>query len=374
MPGFEPACRKFSFYLLPAFSLQAVSSAVEVLRLANEVIGRDVYAWQVITHDGKPVASNSGLLISVDTSLAFQRDRTQHSGLASVVVVAGGANAPAPNRQLDAWLRECRNRRACLVGISSGTIVLARAGLAEGRRCAVHWEQFPLFVERFPNVLATQTSFEHDGDLHTCPGGDAPFDMFLGLVGRDHGSNVVNRICEKAVACRMRSAGDRQRLPLHSRVQLNHAGVISVIEKMEANISDPLHVDALAASAALSRRQIERLFKRELGCSPSRYYLDLRLERAHLLLISSRLPIVEIATACGFVSASHFSKAYRHVHGCAPHQSRLRVQGEVSKPAERPDHQMISMKCSPIESLGPASGVPKVETGRQAESRRAFAQ
>ncbi|WP_083354756.1 GlxA family transcriptional regulator [Mesorhizobium sp. LCM 4577] len=321
----QSTCRNFCFYLLPAFSLQAFSSAVEALRLANEVLGRDVYRWQVISDDGEPVASSCGLLACTGSSLSFEREKSRRLISAPAVVVVGGQNAPRPHKQLEAWLRECRNRRSSLVGISSGTIVLARAGLAEGRRCAVHWEQFPIFSERFLGVSATQTAFERDGDLYTCAGGDAPFDMFLDLIDHDHGTIVVNRICEKAIAYRTRSAGDRQRLPIHSRVRLNHQAVIKIIDKMEANLAEPLLLDELVGLAGLSRRQIERLFRRELGCSPSRYYLDLRLERAHLLLISSRLPVVEIAMACGFVSASHFSKSYRDAYGCAPHQSRLPV-------------------------------------------------
>ncbi|WP_287299436.1 GlxA family transcriptional regulator [Mesorhizobium sp.] len=321
----QSTCRNFCFYLLPAFSLQAFSSAVEALRLANEVLGREGYSWQIISDDGEPVASNCGLLVGANSSLSFEREKSRRLISAPAVVVVGGRNAPSPHKQLEAWLRECRNRRSSLVGISGGTIVLARAGIAEGRRCAVHWEQFPIFSERFLGVSATQTAFERDGDLYTCAGGDAPFDMFLDLVDGDHGTTVVNRICEKAIACRTRSAGDRQRLPLHSRVRLNHQAVIKIIEKMEANLTEPLLLDQLVGAAGLSRRQIERLFRRELGCSPSRYYLDLRLERAHLLLISSRLPVVEIAMACGFISASHFSKAYRDTYGCAPHQSRLPV-------------------------------------------------
>ncbi|MER9702573.1 GlxA family transcriptional regulator [Mesorhizobium sp. M0146] len=321
----ESTCRNFCFFLLPAFSLQAFSSAVEALRLANEVLERDVYSWQVISDDGQPAASSCGLLVCADSSLSLERERTRRSISAPAVVVVGGRNAPGPHKQLDAWLRECRNRRGGVIGISSGTFTLARAGLADGRRCAVHWEQFPVFSERFPDVAATQTAFERDGDVYSCAGGHASFDMFLDLIDRHHGMIVVNRICEKAIVCRTRSAGDRQRLPLHSRVQLNHLAVIKVIEEMEANLTEPLLLDEVAVSAGLSRRQIERLFRRELGCSPSRYYLDLRLERAHLLLISSRLPIVEIAMACGFVSASHFSKAYREAYGCAPHQSRSPV-------------------------------------------------
>lgn len=323
MLGSQSTCRNFCFYLLPAFSLQAFSSAVEALILANEVLLRDVYSWKVISDDGQPVASSCGLLVGVDSSLSLERERTRGSILTPTPVVVGGRKAPSPQKQLDAWLRECRNRRSSLMGIGGGTTVIARAGLAEGRRCAVHWEQFPIFSERFPNVVATQSAFERDEDFYTCAGGDAPFDMFLSLVDRHHGTIVVNRICEKAIACRTRAAGDRQRLPLHSRMQLNHQAVIKVIEQMESNLTDPLLLGELVESAGLSRRQIERLFRLELGCSPSRYYLDLRLERAHLLLMSSRMPIVEIAMACGFVSASHFSKAYREAYGCAPHQSRL---------------------------------------------------
>ncbi|MES0200889.1 GlxA family transcriptional regulator [Mesorhizobium sp. M0011] len=336
MLDLQSTCRNFYFYLLPAFSLQAFSSAVEALRLANEVLGRDVYSWQVISDDGQPAASSCGLLVCADSSLLIERERARRSISAPAVVVVGSRNAPSPHKQLDAWLRECRNRRGSLIGIGSGTIVLARAGLAEGRRCAVHWEQFPMFSERFPSVLAAQTTFEQDGHLHTCAGGDAPFDMFLGMVNQHHGTTAVNRICEKAIACRIRAAGDRQRLPRHSRVQLNHQAVIKVIDQMESNLTEPLLLDEIAGSAGLSRRQIERLFRRELGCAPSRYYLDLRLERAHLLLISSRLPVVEIAMACGFVSASHFSKAYREAYGCAPHQSRLPVYQRKKMRLNRP--------------------------------------
>ncbi|RWI83740.1 GlxA family transcriptional regulator [Mesorhizobium sp.] len=315
----------FRFYLLPAFSLQGFSSAIEALRLANEVLGRKVYSWETISDDGGPVVSSCGLSICADHSLSLERDRNRRLISPPVIVVTGGGNTPNRHKQRDAWLRECRNRGAGLVGIGGGTTVIAGAGLAAGKRCAVHWEQFPMFCERFPHVKAVQTTFEQDGDLFTCAGGDAPFDMFLSLVHHDHGSIVANRICQRAIVCRARSAGDRQRLPLHSRMRLNHKAVLKIIDRMESNIAEPLDIEELAASASLSRRQVERLFRHELGYSPSRYYMELRLERAHLLLISTRLPIVEIAIACGFVSASHFSKTYRDVYGCSPHQSRLPV-------------------------------------------------
>ncbi|MER9794741.1 GlxA family transcriptional regulator [Mesorhizobium sp. M0213] len=298
-----------------------------MLTLANEATGRNAYSWQVVSGDGQPVVSSCGITISSAVGLRSERDRNLRSNPAPVAIVCGGRSLPRHDSQLDAWLRECRNRRACLIGIGGGTLVLARAGVAEGRRCAVHWEQFPLFREQFPSVIATQAAFERDGELYTCAGGEASFDTFLELVGRDHGAAVVNRICEKAVTCRVRSVGDRQRFPLNSRVRFNHKAVIEVIDQMEAHIGDPKSINGLVTATCLTRRQIERLFKRELGRTPSRYYLELRLERAHLLLRSSSLPIIEIAIACGFASASHFSKVYRDMYGCAPHQTRLLSRG-----------------------------------------------
>ncbi|RWL96743.1 MAG: GlxA family transcriptional regulator [Mesorhizobium sp.] len=338
--------RSFSFYLLPSFSLQAFSCAVEVLRLANEAIGRNVYSWQVISEDGQPIMSSCRLAVSADSALRNERERTQKSNATSAAVICGGSAIPRPDRQLDAWLRECRIRRIPLISIGGGTIVVARAGLADGRRCAVHWEQLPLFCEQFPGIESTQTAFEHDGDLHTCSGGDAPFDMFLHLVERDHGSAIVNRICEKAIAYRTRSAGERQRLPLHSRVKLNHKAVMKVIGLMEASLDEPMPVDDLVALSGISRRQIERLFDRELGRSPNRYYMELRLERAQLLLVSTNLPVVEVAVACGFISPSHFSKVYREAYGCAPHQTRLaaRADGRV----DLMDPALLGLNCTEL--------------------------
>jgi len=106
---------------------------------------------------------------------------------------------------------------------------------------------------------------------------------------------------------------------------------MKVIGLMESSMDDPMPVENLVALSGISRRQIERLFERELGRSPNRYYLELRLERAHLLLVSTNLPVVEVAVACGFISPSHFSKVYREAYGCAPHRTRLaaRADGRV---------------------------------------------
>jgi len=111
---------------------------------------------------------------------------------------------------------------------------------------------------------------------------------------------------------------------LSARLGSSHPAVLRVVEEMEAHLAEPLALSELAAHAGLSRRQIERLFRQEMKRSPARYYLEVRLERARLLLTQTALPIVDIAIACGFVASSHFSKCYREMYGCAPHETRAR--------------------------------------------------
>ncbi|AZV23633.1 GlxA family transcriptional regulator [Mesorhizobium sp. M7A.F.Ce.TU.012.03.2.1] len=315
--------RLFSLYLVPGFSLQAFSSAVEALRLANEVLESESYAWRIVSDDGHPVRSSCGVTISVDTSLKEERGVLgQRGSFSSAAVVCGGSYPLPVNRAVHGWLRESRARKLGLVGIGSGVFSIAQTGLADGRRCAVHWEQFPSFVEQFPNVVAVQSAYEIDGDTYSCSGGDAAFDMFVQFVIEDYDSFIASRVCEKAAAMRLRQPGDRQRLPLHAGAAIHHDGLLKMIEQMERTLDEPLALEEIAASSRLSRRQVERIFSKQIGRSPAKYYLEMRLERAHLLILNSQLPIVEIAMACGFISASHFSKAYRENYRLAPREAR----------------------------------------------------
>ena len=129
-------------------------------------------------------------------------------------------------------------------------------------------------------------------------------------------------MCEQQLTDRVRSPHDRQRLPLRARLGVQNTKVLSIIELMENNLSEPLSLVEIADDAGLSRRQIERLFRQEMGRSPARYYLEIRLDRARHLLVQSSMPVVEVAVACGFVSASHFSKCYREVYNRSPQQER----------------------------------------------------
>jgi transcriptional regulator GlxA family with amidase domain len=316
--------RSIVFFLVPDFTMIAFATALEPLRSANRMLGYEAYKWRLASADGKPVRASNGVECGVDTSLEEERRHMSGEGRPSMVIVCSGLNVEKYHQKsVFAWLREEYNRGVAIGGLCTSAHILAQAGLLSGKRCAIHWENLPGFAEAFPKANVYADLFEVDGNIYTCAGGTAALDMMLKLIGDDFDDNLVNRVCEQVLTDRVRSPSDRQRLPLRARLGVQNSKVLTIIELMEANLSEPLSLVEIADHVGLSRRQIERLFRQEMGRSPARYYLEIRLDRARHLLIQSTMPVVEVAVACGFVSASHFSKCYRELYARSPQQERL---------------------------------------------------
>ena len=315
------------FFMVPQFTMLPFSAAIDTLRIANRMLGYQAYTWRLTSVDGNKVYSSCGIGIEANSSLAEERRHLGGENRPSMVLVCSGIDVEDfNNKSVNAWLRESYNRGVAVGSLCTGAHVLAQAGLLNGKRCAIHWENLPGFSEAFPQADVRADLYEIDHNIFTCAGGTASLDMMLALIGEDCGEEIVNRICEQALMDRVRSSGDRQRLPLRARLGVQHAKVLAIIEIMETNLHEPLSLVDISKSVSLSRRQVERLFDKEMGRSPARYYLEIRLDRARQLLLQSSLPIVEIAVAAGFVSASHFSKCYRELYGRSPQQERaLRV-------------------------------------------------
>ena len=315
--------RSIVFLLVPNFSMIAFATAIEPLRIANRLLGHEAYRWRLASPNGKPVFASNGVEITVSGSVEEERRALMSDRKPSMVFVCSGVFVEDfCDKASFAYLRETHQRGISVGGLCTGAWILARAGLLADRRCAIHWENLPGFSEAFPRADVHADLFEIDHNIFTCAGGTAALDMMLKLIGDDFDDHLVNRVCEQVLTDRVRSQGDRQRLPLRARLGVQNSKVLSIIELMEGHLSEPLSLIEIADNVGLSRRQIERLFQQEMGRSPARYYLEIRLDRARHLLIQSSLPVVEVAVACGFVSASHFSKCYRELYGRSPQQER----------------------------------------------------
>ncbi len=313
-----PQIRKsrFAFLTLPQYSAIALVNAVEPLRMANSLAGQAAYEWVIASLDGRPVTASNGLALSPTVPL-------EQAGRADIVFVCGGVQIrEAVSPALLAALRRLSEQRVALGGLCTGGYALARAGLLDRYRATIHWENVSALREEFPRVIISDQVFTVDRNRYTASGGVAPLDLMLNLIEEKLGSRLSQRVSEQFIVDRIRSDKDRQYVPLRAQVGVSHQSLIRVAELMEANVERPLSLERIAQETGLSRRQIERLFKRHLNCVPKRYYLELRLKRARELLLQTAMPIMDITTACGFQSPPHFSKCYRKQFGYPPSVER----------------------------------------------------
>ena len=308
--------RRFAFLTLPNYSLIALSTAVEALRMANRVTQEDVYHWTIASLDGSPQTASSGLSMSPTQAI-------EAIGPVDIVFVCGGVDVEhAVTTDLLAVLRRLAQRHVALGSLCTGGYALAKAGLLDKYKAVIHWENMSALKEQFPRVIFSDQLFAIDRDRYTCSGGVAPLDLMLNIIKDQLGSDIAPMISEQFILDRIRNDQDRQHVPLQARVGLFHENLIEAAALMESNIEEPLALDEIAALVGVSRRQIERLVKRYVGEVPTKYYLDMRLRRARTLLLQTAMSIMDIAVACGFQSPPHFSKCYRNLFGHTPSAER----------------------------------------------------
>lgn len=317
---------RYAFLTLPNYSLIALTNAMEPLRMANRVAGQDFYEWSVVSLDGTAVLASSGLQLAPTVAL----DRV---GKVEILFVCGGINVQdAVTAPLLMALRRLADRGIALGALCTGGYALARAGLLDNFRATIHWENLPALREEFPRIRISDQLFSIDRDRYTCSGGTAPLDLMLNLIRLKLGPRISQLVSEQFVLERVRNDQDRQYIPLRAQIGLSHRSLIRVAQLMEDHVEKPLPLDRIARATGLSRRQIERLFRRHLNCVPKRYYLEMRLRRARELLLQTAMPITDVATSCGFQSPPHFSKCYRRQFGHPPSAER-QVREQAAAPA-----------------------------------------
>ena len=265
--------RRFVFLTLPNYSLIALASAVEALRMANRVTKQDVYAWTIASLDGTPQQASNGLSMSPTEPI-------DHTDTPDILFVCGGVDVEqAVTPGLLVVLRRIAQRSVPLGSLCTGGYALAKAGLLDRYKAVIHWENMSALQEQFPRVIFSDQLFAIDRDRYTCSGGIAPLDLMLNIITGHLGREIAPMISEQFILDRIRNDQDRQHVPLQARVGLFHENLIEAAALMEANIEEPLSLDEIAALVGVSRRQIERLFKRYVGEVPTKYYLDIRLRR-----------------------------------------------------------------------------------------------
>ncbi|HXH04262.1 MAG TPA: GlxA family transcriptional regulator [Candidatus Competibacteraceae bacterium] len=311
---------RVGFLLVPNFSVISFASASEPLRMANMVAGRRLYEILLISADGRPVAASSGVQMVADCVMA------QAPRLDLVLVCGPNPIPPQPERAMLDWLRGQARDGVPLGGVCTGSYLLARAGLLDGYRCTIHWEDMDRLRESFPHIVVSSRLFEVDRDRYTCSGGTAPMDMMFHLIAQHwKDRKLVAAVSELLVCERIRQGEDRQRIPLRQQLGTAQPKLSEAVALMEANLEEPLPLEEIARHLDISFRQLERLFHDYLHTTPARYYMELRLNKARQLLLTTPLAITQVALACGFASVSHFTKNYSRQFGMPPREQRRRA-------------------------------------------------
>ncbi|MBV7393305.1 GlxA family transcriptional regulator [Mameliella sediminis] len=308
--------RRFVFVLLDNFTMLSFAAALDCLRLANRMAQKPLYEWRVIGEGGETATCSTGTVFNLDGDLEeLHREDT--------ILVCGGADVQkATTKRLLSWLRREARKGLTIGGLCTAAFALAKAGLLDGKRATIHWENQDSFSEEFDEVDLTKSVFTIDGNRLTTAGGTSSIDLVLQIIANDHGEELATAVADQQIYSSIRTDQDTQRLSVPTRIGVRHPKLSQVIQMMESNIEEPISPAILAKEVGMSTRQLERLFRRYLNRSPKRYYMELRLQKARNLLMQTEMSVINVALACGFASPSHFSKCYRAHYKTTPYRER----------------------------------------------------
>jgi AraC family transcriptional activator FtrA len=304
--------------------------AVEVFGLPRPEMGDAWYRFAVAAADSGPLRATGGIRVVADGGL----DLLPKAG---TVIIPGwrGVDVPVPDR-LTAALREAHAAGARVLSLCSGAFVLAASGLLDGKRATTHWRYAETLRRRYPDVrFVPDVLYVDEGSVLTAAGSAAGLDLCLHLVRRDWGPEIANRVARRLVLPAHRQGGQVQyveRPVPRERAAGSRLGPL--LDRVRASLDEDWPVRRLAAEAASSPRALHRHFLDMLGKSPGVWLTAERIERARELLEGSRLPIEEIAAACGFGSAATLRHHFRGLLGTGPSAYRANFSG-AARPVDR---------------------------------------
>ncbi|ASY55239.1 MULTISPECIES: GlxA family transcriptional regulator [Sinorhizobium] len=325
---------RVGFILARSFTLSAFSLFVDALRLGSDVedkSGRVNCDWEVLGSTRNFVMSSCGIQVAPTAPL---RPPTEFSYIA---VVGGRLNVAEPlDRETTDYLHRAARAGVPIIGVCTGSFVLAEAGVLDGHAACVSWLHHNEFRGRFPAIEVTSNRiFVEDGNIITCAGGSSVADLATYLIRKHVGEDAERNALEIMQITRRREASEMQpRNPL-GPVPVQDKRISLALMVMEQHLEDLIGIDDVANVLGISRRQLERLFQNELGATPISVYLKLRLDAAMRLVASTDKPLIEIALETGFENVSHFIRKFRKAFSITPAAARKQLAAARGAPGRK---------------------------------------
>tara|TARA_B100001057_G_scaffold485942_1_gene566330 strand:+ start:335 stop:1300 length:966 start_codon:yes stop_codon:yes gene_type:complete len=310
---------------LNGFALMSYASLVEPFRAANFLSEKQYYNVINFSESKEGTVSSSGLKISGDYYIG------DTPKLDILFVIAGGDPFKYDNKNLYRWINKLAQTGVTIGGVSGGPIILVKAGLMKEHRMTVHWEHSPSLLEIAHDTILEKSLYVIDRNRITCAGGTAPIDMVLAIVKKQKGTKFAQLVSDWFLHNEIRPSGGPQRSNLVNRVGTTNKFALSAIELMENHLADPLTLNQLAELNTISKRQLNRIFKKYFEKGTMEYYRELRLDKAKNLLRNSSLSIAEISHMTGFYSSSHFSSLFMNYFDNPPSKYRNRYNTDDIK-------------------------------------------
>lgn len=304
--------------LLPGFELNELAALTECFAAVNRLTRRGHFAWRLASLDGRPVTAAGGISIAA-AEAAVGGEASHHFILGDYDLVREAHPLLGP------WL--CRRYAvgARIAAIGGAGRLLAGAGLLTGRVCAIHWSFVAAMQESLHGVETEDRLFAIDDRIATCAGREATLDFALKLVADSVDERFARQVADSLNHARPREAGEPQLSELDFSGQRGAAAIVQTVSAMRRRMNEGENLAGIAGQSGVSQRQLQRLFRRHLGMTPTQYFLKARLQRARHLLQFSTLSVTEIAIATGFASISHFTRRYSELYGRTPTTERGRT-------------------------------------------------
>jgi len=300
---------RIGLLLFDKFSNLCLANCLEPLRAANTLTEKEGFIWQILTPDGLPSRSSSGIEVLPHTALSKLPKVDFLFVLASYD--HDGHDTAATRRML----RDAARKAEVVVGLDAGPWLLASAGLLQGRRATVHWDLLEPFTERFLDIEVARARVMRDGPFWTCAGAMSALDLTLDLIADTLG--ISARLDVEALFLH----GDPPLRPDEMREE-DDPLVQQALSLMRETVEMPLDLVSLAKALSCQPRTLDRRCRARLGAPPGTVYRHLRLSAARKLLEGGRLPISEIALRCGYENPAALARAMRKHYGASPSELR----------------------------------------------------
>ena len=316
LPKTERAQTHMVFIVVPRFNIMTLITMIETLRIANYLAPTSIFSWEVASFDGSKVIASNGMTATIKTANENLRSAE------FVFILGSWGTEHYQNHKLTAWLRKRARAGERICGVELGSYIVARAGLLDGKSATIHWSWLNGFKENFDRVEVEESLFTLDSKVMTCSGGLAGVDLMLRLIEEINGSSFSGEIADQMLHHPIRSAASPQRSTMGRSTETMRPLLREAMTLIENNIEEPLTVPQIAKVLGVSQRQLERQFKKNVGCTVVQFGLLKRLQNARLLLISTDMSIRQIATASGFNTMSHFAFSFGKFFGRRPSDYR----------------------------------------------------